>query len=98
MSEPSRDAQAARLARLLAQSALKNQSAFSELYSLTAPKLFGVALRILRRQDWAEEVLASMTRLWRRPVRLETRRGTKPVRLGHDGTKSSEESLVEPAA
>ena len=57
MSEPSRDAQAARLARLLAQSALKNQSAFSELYSLTAPKLFGVALRILRRQDWAEEVL-----------------------------------------
>ena len=57
MSEPSRDAQAARLARLLAQSALKNQSAFSELYSLTAPKLFGVALRILRREDWAEEVL-----------------------------------------
>ena len=56
---PSRapDALAARLAGLLAQSALKNQRAFAELYELTAPKLYGVALRILRRQDWAEEVL-----------------------------------------
>ena len=51
------DAPAARLAGLLAQSALKNQRAFAELYELTAPKLYGVALRILRRQDWAEEVL-----------------------------------------
>jgi RNA polymerase sigma-70 factor, ECF subfamily len=57
MSAPLRDAQATRLAELLSQSGLKNQRAFSELYSLTAPKLFGVALRILRRQDWAEEVL-----------------------------------------
>jgi RNA polymerase sigma-70 factor (ECF subfamily) len=56
---PSRtpDALAARLAELLAQSALKNQRAFADLYELTAPKLYGVALRILRRQDWAEEVL-----------------------------------------
>ena len=46
-----------RLAELLAQAALKNQRAFADLYELTAAKLFGVALRILRRQDWAEEVL-----------------------------------------
>jgi RNA polymerase sigma-70 factor (ECF subfamily) len=45
------------LTELLAQSALKNQRAFADLYELTAPKLYGVALRILRRQDWAEEVL-----------------------------------------
>jgi RNA polymerase sigma-70 factor (ECF subfamily) len=51
------DALAARLTELLAQSALKNQRAFADLYALTAPKLYGVALRILRRQDWAEEVL-----------------------------------------
>lgn len=54
---PVPDALAARLAELLAQAALKNQRAFADLYSLTASKLFGVALRILRRQDWAEEVL-----------------------------------------
>jgi RNA polymerase sigma-70 factor (ECF subfamily) len=54
---PVPDALAARLAELLAQAALKNQRAFADLYALTAAKLFGVALRILRRQDWAEEVL-----------------------------------------
>jgi RNA polymerase sigma-70 factor (ECF subfamily) len=48
---------AGRLAALLAQCALGNQSAFADLYGLTSPKLYGVALRILRRQDWAEEVL-----------------------------------------
>jgi RNA polymerase sigma-70 factor, ECF subfamily len=51
------DALAARLAALLGQCALKNQRAFADLYGLTSPKLYGVALRILRRQDWAEEVL-----------------------------------------
>ncbi len=50
------------------------------------------------RWDWAMDVLANLTLLWRRPVRLETRRGAKPIRLGHDGKKTSEESLVEPAA
>ena len=56
---PSRapDALATELARLMAQCALKNQRAFGDLYQLTSAKLYGVALRILRRQDWAEEVL-----------------------------------------
>lgn len=56
---PSRAADdlSARLVALLAQSGLKNQRAFEELYRLTSAKLYGVALRILRRQDWAEEVL-----------------------------------------
>ncbi|MGH9674031.1 MAG: sigma-70 family RNA polymerase sigma factor, partial [Bryobacteraceae bacterium] len=56
-NRPAPDPLAARLAELLAQSAFKNQRAFADLYQLTAAKLFGVALRILRRQDWAEEVL-----------------------------------------
>jgi len=47
----------ARLTALLGQCALKNQRAFADLYQLTSAKLYGVALRILRRQDWAEEVL-----------------------------------------
>lgn len=34
-----------------------SQAAFAELYRITSPKLFGVALRILRRSDWTEEVL-----------------------------------------
>jgi RNA polymerase sigma-70 factor (ECF subfamily) len=42
---------------LLAACARQDQAAFARLYQATAPKLFGVALRILRREDWAEEVL-----------------------------------------
>ena len=53
------------LADLMARSALKDQRAFAELYRHTAAKLYGVALRILRRQDWAEEVLQeSFVNIW----------------------------------
>jgi RNA polymerase sigma-70 factor (ECF subfamily) len=45
------------LAALLGQCALGSHAAFAELYRATAPKLFGVAVRILRREDWAEDVL-----------------------------------------
>ena len=54
---PSSDPLAERLAGLLGRCALGNHGAFADLYSLTSAKLFGVALRILRRQDWAEDVL-----------------------------------------
>lgn len=57
MNRPAPDALALQLAELLAQCAHKNQNSFNRLYQLTAAKLYGVALRILRRQDWAEEVL-----------------------------------------
>ena len=46
-----------RLSQLLAQCALGDQAAFADLYRQTSAKLFGVALRILKREDWAEEVL-----------------------------------------
>ena len=49
-----------RLQELLAAAARRDaaaQAAFAALYQATSSKLFGVALRILRREDWAEEVL-----------------------------------------
>lgn len=45
------------LAALLGASARRDRSAFERLYRATSPKLFGVAVRILRREDWAEEIL-----------------------------------------
>ena len=42
---------------LLARSAQGDRAAFQRLYQASAAKLYGVALRILRREDWAEEVL-----------------------------------------
>jgi RNA polymerase sigma-70 factor (ECF subfamily) len=45
------------LASLLGACALRDREAFARLYRATSPKLFGVALRILKREDWAEEIL-----------------------------------------
>ena len=59
------DAQAAQLARLLAACARRDQAALARLYELTSAKLFGVALRIVRRDDWAEDVLQECyLRIW----------------------------------
>jgi RNA polymerase sigma-70 factor (ECF subfamily) len=45
------------LAGLLAASGRRDRTAFSRLYQASSAKLYGVAVRILRREDWAEEVL-----------------------------------------
>lgn len=45
------------LAALLAACGRGDRGAFARLYRDSSAKLFGVALRILRRRDWAEEVL-----------------------------------------
>jgi RNA polymerase sigma-70 factor (ECF subfamily) len=42
---------------LLERCARRERPAFESLYRASAAKLYGVALRILRREDWAEEVL-----------------------------------------
>jgi RNA polymerase sigma-70 factor (ECF subfamily) len=51
------DPLAAPLAAWLAACANRDRAAFARLYQATSAKLYGVALRILRREDWAEEVL-----------------------------------------
>lgn len=45
------------LAELLAACGRGDRAAFARLYEATSPKLFGVAMRMLRRDDLAEEVL-----------------------------------------
>lgn len=53
------------LADVIARCALRDQRAFRELYRHTAAKLYAVALRIVRREDWAEEVLQeSFVNIW----------------------------------
>lgn len=53
------------IAELMARSALRDQRAFAQLYRHTAAKLYGVAIRILRREDWAQEVLQeSFVNIW----------------------------------
>lgn len=45
------------LAALLAACGRRDGQAFARLYQASSAKLFGVAVRILKREDWAEEVL-----------------------------------------
>ena len=45
------------LQRLLLACGRRDEVAFGRLYEASSAKLFGVALRILKREDWAEEVL-----------------------------------------
>ena len=53
------------IASLIQRSALRDRRAFAELYRHTASKLYAVALRIVRRDDWAEEVLQeSFVNIW----------------------------------
>src|SRR6266513_4441137 len=55
----------ARLMELLARTALSDQQAFAELYRMTSPHLYAVALRILREAAAAEEVLQeSFVNVW----------------------------------
>ncbi|HEY9398181.1 MAG TPA: sigma-70 family RNA polymerase sigma factor [Burkholderiales bacterium] len=45
------------LQHLLLACARQDREAFALLYRTTSPKLYGIALRILKRADWAEEIL-----------------------------------------
>ena len=55
------------LSDLIARSALKDQRAFKQLYDATAARLYPVALRILRRQQLAEDVLQeAFVNIWQR--------------------------------
>ncbi len=58
-------AEADTISDLMARCTLRDQRAFAELYRHTSAKLYGVAIRILRREDWAEEVLQeSFVNIW----------------------------------
>lgn len=53
------------LRALLSQVAEGSEAAFAQLYQQTSPKLYGVALRILRSKDIAEDVLQdAYVKIW----------------------------------
>ncbi|NKI71901.1 sigma-70 family RNA polymerase sigma factor [Collimonas pratensis] len=62
---PSKDLQPEQLKIWLAAVVRKDAAAFRALYDATSPKLFGFALRILVKREWAEEVLQeSFVNVW----------------------------------
>lgn len=70
------DAEDAALAALLGAVAGGDRAALGEVYDLTGARLFGVALRLLRRRDLAEEVLHdAFLRVWARAGSYSSDRG-----------------------
>lgn len=65
------------LLSLLRASAAGGVEAFHQLYQLTAPKLFAVCRKILKRNDWAEEVLQeSFIKIWYNASEYHSDRGS----------------------
>ena len=62
-SPPSLDTQ---LISLLDRIALADEVALRQLYDLTSPKLYGVAVRVVTNREWAEDVLQeAFLNIWR---------------------------------
>jgi RNA polymerase sigma-70 factor (ECF subfamily) len=65
-----------RLQHLLARCALRDRAAFVTLYHATSANLNGVALRILKNRQWAEEVLQdAFVKIWQHAGDYEPSRG-----------------------
>src|SRR5262245_45752782 len=65
------------LAELMTATARGDHRAFRRLYELTAGRLFGLALGILRRRDLAEEALQdAFTRAWRAAPSFDPAKGS----------------------
>lgn len=53
-----------------------DQAAFERLYQLTSPRVFGAMLALLKRRDWAEEVVQeAYVRAWRNAKSYQAERG-----------------------
>ena len=83
-----------RATELMARYCAGDGTAANELYQLLAGRVLAYLTRLSGDRATAEDVLQQLTLLWRRPVKIETILDGKPMRLGHDGDKTSEELLA----
>ena len=64
------------LTALLAATATGNQQAFQQLYAASSAHLFALLQRMLRRRDWAEEILQDCyLKIWQKAETYEPRKG-----------------------
>ncbi|WP_122260670.1 ECF RNA polymerase sigma factor SigK [Ornithinimicrobium cerasi] len=65
------------LSILLQRVAQRDQAAFAELYDATAPRVYGLALRVLRNPTMAEEVAQEvLLQVWREADKFDPARGS----------------------
>ncbi|GMA36971.1 sigma-70 family RNA polymerase sigma factor [Demequina litorisediminis] len=74
---PAATGDAAAMSALLERTALGDTAAYEELYDLVAGAVFGLALRIVRDRDMAEDVAQeALVEVWRRAARYDRSAGT----------------------
>ena len=72
-----READAAHLVELMGRSARGHEDAFAELYDLTAARIYGTVLRVLRSADHAAEVTQEVfVEVWRQSARYAPEKGS----------------------
>ena len=72
-----RDAEGAHLAELVARSSRGHEEAFAELYDLTASRIYGLVLKVLRSPDPAAEVTQEVfVEVWRQSARYAPDKGS----------------------
>jgi RNA polymerase sigma-70 factor, ECF subfamily len=65
------------LQQLIRRASRGDTAAFAKLYAQTAPKLFGIALRIIGRREEAEEILQeAFVALWERSADYDATKGS----------------------
>lgn len=65
------------LIELLKATAIGDRKAFEQLYQATSAKLFAVSLQLLRRHDWAEDLLQDVfIKVWHNASDYHTEKGT----------------------
>jgi RNA polymerase sigma-70 factor (ECF subfamily) len=68
---------AAGLSELLVATGRGDRAAFRKLYAATSAKLYGTAIRILRRRDLADDVVQeAYVRIWNHAARFDPARGS----------------------
>jgi RNA polymerase sigma-70 factor, ECF subfamily len=71
------DTQATNLVDLMSQTALGNHQAFADLYDVTARRVYGAVLQVLRSPEHAEEVTQEVyAEVWQQAARYSPSRGT----------------------
>ncbi|MCK5728943.1 MAG: sigma-70 family RNA polymerase sigma factor [Methylococcales bacterium] len=66
----------AELVALISACVLKDQQAFKALYDKTSPHLYAILLRLLKRQEWAEDILQeSFIQIWKNAHYYHSERG-----------------------
>lgn len=71
-------------AGIMTQIACGDKNALAQLYHTFSPRLFGIILRMVRRRDWAEEILHdTFIQIWQSAMYYDERRSEPQIWLSH---------------